>query len=119
MGGLGAGEYYGFIYDADIFTPKQFKKTSKIGQIYPNKFVHNEMFDNYVNAPSGTNTDAAYVRPPYAVEFEHNTTHKDFTAVIAHLDSPGTHAKTKDPFHSKNHGKGKDVTVEGTTSLSD
>ena len=118
MGGLGAGEYYGFIYDADLFTPKQFKETGKIGKIYPNGFVHNELFDNYKGLPSGINTDSAYVRPPYGVQFEHNTTHKDFTAVIAHLDSPGTHAKSSDPAHSKNHSK-TETTYEGTTSLSD
>lgn len=64
------------------------------------------------------NDKSAYVRPPFGVQFEHKNAKgeiSDFTAVIAHLDSPGHKAKTATPFYNKNHSS-TDPTYEGKAS---
>lgn len=96
MSGISAQEYYGFIYDSDALMPKAFNN-NKIGDLYNNPFKENKYLkdarDNH-SVASITNIKSAYVRPPFAASFEAKATHKDFTAVIAHLDSPGAGSRT-------------------------
>ena len=124
MGALGAGEYYGFIYNSNEVRVKPFTDGT-IGKLYENPWVENEYLKNIPSLANkgGKAIMSSYVRPPFGVQFEHRDykTQKtsDFTAVIAHFDSPGHKTKTAKPTHLKNHLKTPDATfeVKATTTV--
>ncbi len=109
MGGAGTWEYYGFVYDSRIVEAKPFEnKTQSIGDLYENKFEENQYLVK-LNAP---NTKSAFTRPPFGAEFE-TSNGKDFTAVIAHLDSPGSKSKVGKCLEKNASAKSGKPTYEG------
>ena len=118
MGGFGVREYFGFIYDSSKLIPKP-GKDGVVGHLYSNPFGENEYLKfGQKNDHTITNINSAYTRPPFGATFEYKKNHKDFTAVIAHLDSPGygkaksgkgilkNHSARTDPafeYHSSSH----------------
>ncbi|MCK5807299.1 MAG: endonuclease/exonuclease/phosphatase family protein, partial [Mycoplasmataceae bacterium] len=118
MGGLSAREYYGFIYDSTKLTPKA-DVDGNIGRIYDNPFKENKyLVDGETHDHTITNTKSAYVRPPFGATFEYNKNKKDFTAVIAHLDSPGYGKAKSNKALVKNHSSKTGPTFEFHSSSS-
>ncbi|NQZ29524.1 MAG: hypothetical protein HRT98_04025 [Mycoplasmatales bacterium] len=84
MGGVGTWEYYGFLYNSKAMNPKEFQGSKSIGKLYENPYKENQYLNNMKEAD---NKKSAYTRPPFGAQFE-TANGKDFTAVIAHFDSP-------------------------------
>ena len=118
MSGRSAREYYGFLYDSRKFTPKK-NTDGVVGTLYDNPFKQNQYLINGKTKDSTiTNTKSAYVRPPFGVTFEFKENKKDFTAVIAHLDSPGPGGAHADKGAVKNHSSKTGPTFEFHSSKS-
>ncbi|CAM9092534.1 MnuA family membrane nuclease [Mycoplasma todarodis] len=118
MGGVGTWEYYGFLYNSKVMNPKKFEgSNNNIGELYNNPYEENNYLANMKEA--ATNTKSAYTRPPFGAQFE-TSNGKDFTAVIAHFDSPKAGKAHVGHAVEKNKSSGvSEKTFEGSISSKD